>query len=304
MGIIFGPINSRRFGKSLGVDLSPQQKQCNFDCLYCELPPAKKVESYNSIVEVEKILDSLKDALEKYRDIDVITLTANGEPTLYPHLNRLIEEINQIKKNKKLLILSNASTIDKKSIQNALLKLDIVKLSLDCATNRCLKRLDRPIEKIDIENIKSGMLKFKEQFTKELIVETLFVKGINDREKEIKELDEFLKELKPTRVDIGTIDRPPAYRVEALTYANLREISLKFSPQLPINIVSRKRVDITPSFYSKEQILQTLKKRPLTIEDIEILFDKNSQKNFKELLESGAVEKIKNSNQTFFTTKI
>jgi len=84
---IFGPINSRRFGKSLGVDLSPEVKQCNFDCLYCELKAAKSVKSYKKILPFKQILKEIKESLKIYKDIDVLTFTANGEPTLYPQLD-------------------------------------------------------------------------------------------------------------------------------------------------------------------------------------------------------------------------
>ena len=84
--IIFGPIHSRRFGVSLGVDLSPFVKQCNFDCLYCELAQSQTTQNQTNIVEVDEIIDALKEHLDE--KIDVITLTANGEPTLYPYLEK------------------------------------------------------------------------------------------------------------------------------------------------------------------------------------------------------------------------
>ncbi|MEA3433130.1 MAG: radical SAM protein, partial [Campylobacterota bacterium] len=208
--IIFGPIHSRRFGKSLGVDLSPGKKQCNFDCLYCELDPAKTMNSYDDVVTVEQVVTALQTALKEHDDIDFITLTANGEPTLYPYLSELIDEINTFKGTTKTLILSNAAKIDDPKIQEALLKLDEVKLSLDCATQKCLRKLDRSHTGIDIENIKAGMLNFKSKYNGPLVIEILIVKKLNDSEEEIAKLNEYLLKLQPTRIDIGTIDRPPA----------------------------------------------------------------------------------------------
>ena len=138
--VIFGPIHSRRFGKSLGVDLSPSKKQCNFDCLYCELDPAKTMGDQDEVLRVETIITAIQKGLSEHQDIDFLTITANGEPTLYPHLSELIDEINKIKGKTKTLILSNAATIDDPEVQSALLKLDEVKLSLDCATQKCLKK--------------------------------------------------------------------------------------------------------------------------------------------------------------------
>jgi len=290
MNIIFGPVNSRRFGKSLGIDLSPSKKQCNFDCLYCELAPAKTMESYEDVVSVKEIMDALNATLGEHQDIDVLTVTANGEPTLYPHLSELLDEINKVKGSIKTLILSNAANIHEPYIQEALQKFDTVKLSLDCATGRCLKRLDRAHKSIDVEEIKAGMLSFKQKFSKPLIIEILIVKGVNDGDEEIKALNEYLLILKPTRIDIGTIDRPPAYYVEPLAYEDLRNISLKFDASLPVYIATRKTVKVKPSSYTREDILETIKKRPLTPADIEVLFDKASKEKLQILVNEKEIQ--------------
>ncbi|MEA1914691.1 MAG: radical SAM protein, partial [Campylobacterota bacterium] len=107
MHLTFGPIPSRRFGMSLGIDLSANTKQCNFDCLYCELAPAKTVGKQTYSSSVQDIVLQVKDSLIKHPNVDVITFTANGEPTLYPYLEELIDEIDKIKAEAKTLILSN-----------------------------------------------------------------------------------------------------------------------------------------------------------------------------------------------------
>jgi wyosine [tRNA(Phe)-imidazoG37] synthetase (radical SAM superfamily) len=300
MNIIFGPVNSRRFGKSLGIDLSPSKKQCNFDCLYCELEPAKTMESYEDVVSVKEIMEVLKGSLAEHQDIDALTVTANGEPTLYPHLFELMNEIDKIKGNIKTLILSNSAMIYNEKTQEALMKFDTVKLSLDCATARCLKRLDRADKSINIESIKDGMLLFRSKFSKALIIEILMVKGINDSLEEIEKLNEYLLKLNPTRIDIGTIDRPPAYKVEALSYEELREISLTFDSSLPIYIASRKKVVEKPSAYSNQEILETIKKRPLTQEDIDVLFDDISKKRLKILIDNEKIKMLNSSGYDFF----
>ena len=299
MNIIFGPVNSRRFGKSLGIDLSPTKKQCNFDCLYCELEPAKTIGVYEDVLPVNEIVLALRGALTKYQDIDALTITANGEPTLYPYLSKLIDEINRIKGSIKTLILSNASTIDNEDTQEALLKFDTVKLSLDCATARCLKRLDRSHEGIDVNGIKEGMLRFKSKFSNPLIIEILMVKGINDSQEEIAELNSYLLKLNPTRIDIGTIDRPPAYKVEPLGYEDLHKISLDFDASLPIYIASRKKVVQKPSSYSSDEIISTIKKRPLTYDDIEVLFDTQSKERLQNLIDNQELELVNSGGYDF-----
>jgi len=136
--IIFGPVNSRRFGMSLGIDLSPVSKQCNFDCLYCELAPSATVEKQTHVVSVEEIISELQKHL--HDKIDIITLTANGEPTLYPYLDALIDAINAIKGDTQTLILTNSATLIHDKVFTSLLKLDEVKLSLDAVSNDILKK--------------------------------------------------------------------------------------------------------------------------------------------------------------------
>ncbi len=298
--IIFGPINSRRFGKSLGVDLSPGKKQCNFDCLYCELDPAKTMAQQDEVLSVAQIVEAVKEGLEEHGDVDVLTITANGEPTLYPYLDELIREINKIKGKTKTLILSNAATIDDPKVQEALLKFDEVKLSLDCATQKCLKKLDRSHEGIDVARIKEGMLAFKEKYKGPLIIEILVVKGLNESKEEITALNDYLLRLRPTRIDIGTIDRPPAYDVKPVDYETLLQIAHRFDPDLPVYIASRKKAEVSPSAYSDAEILETLRKRPLSDDDIAALFDEESRQRFEKMLEAGEIRTVETNGVKFY----
>jgi wyosine [tRNA(Phe)-imidazoG37] synthetase (radical SAM superfamily) len=301
MNIIFGPIVSRRFGKSLGIDLSPQDKQCNFDCIYCELGKAETKDGFTEVLPVDSIVEAVKKALSKYDDIDVLTLTANGEPTLYPHLAELTEALDRIRGNRRTLILSNASTIYRPEIRETLRHIDTVKLSLDCATPRCFRRIDRPDPSVDLDLIKKGMLIFSGQYHGNLIIEVLVVKGINDSPDEIKALNDFFMLLRPERIDLGTIDRPPAYRVDPVSYERLRELSLLFDPSLRIHLTSRRDAGaITPSEYDDKSILATLGKRPLTPDDITVLFDIRSRKRLENLLEKGKIKEIDSNGVKFY----
>ena len=300
MKYIFGPISSRRFGMSLGIDLSPDEKNCNFDCIYCELEKAKKVNKIQNPANVEIILNDVKQGIEKFK-FDVLTITANGEPTLYPYLDELVDELKKF--DKKLLILSNSSTIDNKNIQNILKKLDIVKLSLDTANPKTFKKIDRPLEGIKIENIINGIKEFSKIYRGELIIEILVVKGINDKIEEFQKLNEVLSEINPTRVDISTIDRPPAYDVEPVEYERLFELSKEIKNQ-HIFIASRKNLHNKKESFTKEELLTTLKKRPFSESDIENILDDESKKIFFEMLENDMLKEKVVANTKFFTTGV
>jgi wyosine [tRNA(Phe)-imidazoG37] synthetase (radical SAM superfamily) len=300
MSSIFGPVHSRRFGVSLGIDLSSSTKQCNFDCLYCELSPMQAIQTQHEITPVGSIITELKAALLVHPNIDSITLTANGEPTMYPYLDELIDEINPLKGELKTLILSNSATLNDPKIFNTLLKLDRVKLSLDAATPEVFTKIDRPHKSIHIEAIIQAIQEFSHVFQGKLFIEILFVKGLNDTPSEIGALNAALASVVCERIDIGTIDRPPAYPVEGLNFNELLEISHHFDPSLPIHIVSRTHATATPSSYSREDILTTLDKRPLTLDDINALLDETSKTAFYDLLNEGKITSIVRSNITFY----
>ena len=300
--LIFGPINSRRFGRSLGVDLSPNGKQCNFDCLYCELIKSKTMSKQIVSINVKEYIEAIKETLSRHNNIDVITLTANGEPTMYPYLNELIDEINKIKRNEKLLILSNSSLINDPNVVSALMKIDIVKLSLDCATKECFKKLDKIDKSINSDNIIDGIIKFSKIFPNELVLEVLFVKNINDKDDEISKLYELIKQINPTRVDIGTIDRPPAYDVKPVTKEFLIETANKMTG---INITIAHKNNIKQNEpYTNIEILNLLSKRPLTVDDIENLFDENSKQNLKILVQENKIKEINLAGVVFYKTII
>ncbi len=291
--IIFGPIHSRRFGVSLGIDLSSSHKQCNFDCLYCELAPAVTVDHQNDTVAVDAILEALEAALKLHPHIDVITLTANGEPTLYPHLEQLIERIKALHVNIDLLILTNSATLGHADTFRTLLKLDQVKLSLDAVSSDIFKKIDRPHPGIDIHDIALHVKEFSQQFQGKLFIEILFVKGLNDTPEEIQKLNDTLLHVNAARIDIGTVDRPPAYPVEALDFEALHRIARQFDPSLPIHIASRHTASIVAESYSEEEILNTLDKRPLTREDMQLLFDSTTLERLEQLIRN---EKITTQN--------
>ena len=285
--IVFGPINSRRFGMSLGIDLSPKQKSCNFDCVYCELSGAKTVSAIQDPPSVKEILIALKDTLRTHQNIDVITLTANGEPTLYPYLQELINEVNNLKGSSKTLILSNGSGVCDPKICEALKGLDIVKFSLDSAVQSTFKKIDRNKSGIEVSEIIKAMAKFHKEFAGELVLEILVVAGFNDKKSEFEALNVAINEIAPHRVDIGTIDRPPAYNVKGVDAKKLEELAKQISG-VPVNIAKAHKIEQKYNF-SEDEILEMLRRRPQTIANIEENFSEYSKQILNKLLQQDVV---------------
>lgn len=298
MNTIFGPINSRRFGNSLGVDLSPASKQCNFDCLYCELAPMATVDKQTEVIEVQTIIEELKTHLND--KIDVITLTANGEPTLYPFLDELIDAIDKIKGSTQTLILTNSAALVDEKVFNTLLKLDQVKLSLDAISSDVFKKIDRPHPSIDIDAVVEKVKEFSKIYKGKLFIEILFVHGLNDTPEEVTKLNSVLLDVNASRIDLGTIDRPPAYPVTGISYKELHEISMMFDSSLPVHIASRVHAEPNNAYYSDDEIINTLDKRPLTESDINLLFDEETKTRLEKLLNTQKVVKKTVGNLEFF----
>ncbi|EDP3026479.1 radical SAM protein [Campylobacter jejuni] len=288
MKILFGPVSSRRFGRSLGIDLSPSKKQCNFDCVYCELDPKKAQEKQDKIISIDKIISEVKVMLEKNVEFDFLTLTANGEPSLYPYLNELILSLRSIAKDKKLLILSNGTAVLDEDKFNALLKLDVVKFSLDSAVTKTFYRIDRALKNIDLEKMIEKMADFRARFNGDLIMEILVVKDLNDNEEEFEALNQALKKIMPLRVDLSTIDRPPAYAVKKVSEEKLLELS-KLIDSTPV-LLAKRHYEGEKLSFNEEELLKMLHLRSQSEIDIEVKFDEQSKTLLNQLIKEKKVK--------------
>ncbi|EGA8623276.1 radical SAM protein [Campylobacter jejuni] len=288
MKILFGPVSSRRFGRSLGIDLSPSKKQCNFDCVYCELDPKKAQEKQDEIISIDKIISEVKVMLEKNVEFDFLTLTANGEPSLYPYLNELILSLRSIAKDKKLLILSNGTAVLDEDKFNALLKLDVVKFSLDSAVAKTFYRIDRALKNIDLEKMIEKMADFRARFNGDLIMEILVVKDLNDNKEEFEALNQALKKIMPLRVDLSTIDRPPAYAVKKVSEEKLLELS-KLIDSTPV-LLAKRHYEGEKLSFNEEELLKMLHLRSQSEIDIEVKFDEQSKTLLNQLIKEKKVK--------------
>ena len=286
MRYIFGPVASRRFGRSLGIDLSPQRKQCNFNCVYCELGAGKPMSAMSEPCEIGPVIAELKTALQSHAGIDVITITANGEPTLHPRFAELVGALKALNLPQKLLVLSNGSLVRENSA--ALAKLDICKFSLDSALARSFRKVDGPHAGISAEHIVSAIADFAREFRGELDIEILVVRGLNDTQEDFEALNAALACINPHRVDIGTIDRPPAYRVQGVSEAQLRYLAT-FIENQNVNIIAAPKYASERLSFSEDEILRTLSRRPQRTSDVEAMFDEKSAQLLKRLANVGKV---------------
>ena len=239
--IIFGPVNSRRLGLSLGINLLPNQcKLCNFNCIYCECgwTPGEHVlrKSYHPRDLVARKLESRLHEMKKKGDrLDVITFAGNGEPTLHPEFEGIVNDTVKIRNayypKAKIAVLSNASLIHKKSVFNALSKIELNILKLDSVYNDTINAINQPRIPVKSEKLIKNLKKFKSQ----LIIQTLFFRGIyknkkidNTTPKELEGWLKAIKKIKPEMVMIYTYARNTAAQgLEKIPLNELKEIAKK-----------------------------------------------------------------------------
>lgn len=240
--IIFGPVKSRRLGVSLGINLLPGRKKvCNFNCIYCECGWSQSVESEGGYLprrsEVYEALASrLQEMKVKNQNPDVITFAGNGEPTLHPEFQGIIDDSiklrNEFFPKTKIAVLSNSSTITRPSVKDALLKVDMNILKLDSAFDLTIRTHNQPRVNIKVDELIENLKKFDGK----LIIQTLFLKGSyngknidNTTPEEIIAWLEALKKIKPSEVMIYTFSRetPVGSLLNKVPVEELRKIAAK-----------------------------------------------------------------------------
>ena len=235
-------------------------------------------------------------------NVDVLTITANGEPTLYPYLKELISQIKKIKETKgiKTLILTNGSLLFKDSVAQSLMEFDMVKFSIDSIEQNSFKKIDRPHKSLKLDKIKQGIENFSKVYKGELIAEILLVKNVNDNREHLSSLADFLRKIEVDRVDIGTIDRPPAYTVYGVEEEFLQSISELFWG-LNISLPKRKTRDVeSKKRLNREEIARLISLRPLSHDDAESMFDRASLEVLESMVNDFDVEIVTIGDREFF----
>lgn len=239
--IVFGPIKSRRFGISLGINLLPlTNKVCNFNCIYCECGwtdlknnTEKTFNKYDDVInEVEKTFIEYKT---NNTHIDAITFAGNGEPTMHPMFEEIIDKVIFLRNNYfpkvKIVVLSNSAFLNKKKVVSALKKVDLRVLKLDAGSNNMFEKINMPLSSKKVDWYVSKL----KEFNGDLIIQTIFLKGKHNNEiidnTQDNEVDLWLKEIKdinPKSVMIYTIDRDtPAKGLEKIPIEKLNLIAEK-----------------------------------------------------------------------------
>ena len=292
---IYGPVSSRRLGLSLGVDLV-SFKTCNFDCIYCQLGrTTRKTEERREWVSIEEVIEELKAALSSEPQIDYLTFSGSGEPTLNSRLGEIIKKIKGLT-TIPVAVLTNGALLRSAEVREELMESDLVIPSHDAASQEVFEKVNRPLPSIRIEEVIEGLRVFKKAYRGKLWLEIMLVKGVNDLPDELQMLKEAISRIAPHKVQLNTVVRPPseAYALP-ITREEMDKVRVFLGSQCEV-IARFSSREPTPLEHQQEKaIWESLQRRPATIKDLADglgLHPNETLKYIKKLIDAGKIDAI------------
>ncbi|AEA47858.1 radical SAM protein [Archaeoglobus veneficus] len=297
MDYVYGPVSSRRLGRSLGVNVIPF-KTCNYSCVYCQLgKTTSKINERRSFFPKEDILREVELSLKNV-EADHITFAGEGEPTLCRDIGWLIRKIKEIT-DIPVAVITNGSLLYREDVREDLMEADVVIPSLDAADTRTFRRINRPHRDLKIEEIIDGQVEFSRSYRGKLYVEVMLVKNFNDGEESLLSIRDALNRIKPDGVYILTPIRPPASRIEpademGLLRANaiIGDVTKIIQPE-----VGEFFVECFSS--AEEAVMMVLRRHPMREEQlVELLRKFDADLSILESIEG--IEKVEFMGKTFY----
>ena len=274
---LFGPVNSRRLGISLGVDMVPF-KTCSLDCIYCECGTTTALTcDRKEYIDTEEVKKELTDLLSKSPNLDYITFAGSGEPTLNTKIGDLLHFIKTNYPRYKTALLTNGTLLYIPEVRDSVLSFDLICPSLDAISDSAFEKVNRPSNALLNQNVINGLKEFSKVYKGMLWVEVFIVPGINDSTEELHLFKKTLQEINPDRVQLNSLDRPGACDwVHPATPERLSEIAVFLSP-LPVEIISRsgsRPISEITGVDIEESVISLISRRPSTVEELAIITGK------------------------------
>ena len=259
---VFGPVPSRRLGRSLGVDLVPL-KVCSYDCIYCQLGrTTRKTAERKEWVPMDAVLDELKRKLACRPDY--ITFSGSGEPTLHSGLGEIIARIRTMTKTP-VAVLTNGSLLWQPQVRAELALADVVMPSLDAGDELLFQAVNRPHPEITFEKLVSGLEQFRRDFSGQYWLEVLLLAGHTALPAHVRKMAEWVRRIRPDRVQLNTAIRPPAEEFAVpVPQARLTELAHLFRPKAEVIAEYRRRGKRAATDANQQAILELLRRRPCT----------------------------------------
>ena len=268
---LFGPVCSRRLGRSLGIDLVPF-KVCTFNCVYCECgATTRKTLTRQDFFPVEEVITELAGYLSTGPELDFITFSGSGEPTLSLSIGGIIRFLKDRFPGYRVAVLTNGSLLNDPGVRADLVFADVVLPTLSSAVPETFRTIHRPGEGLDIREIIDGLSQFRKEFAGEIWLEVFIIPGLNTTDDELFALREAIERINPDRIQLNTLDRPGTEGwVRPATPSELERIAgvLGLPGTEAVESIHYGVSHAVPCGETADHILALLKRRPSTIEDI------------------------------------
>ena len=273
---VFGPVPSRRLGLSLGIDLLPF-KTCSMDCVYCECGATTNLTcERKEYFPTESVIAELDHVLSNKPNIDWITFSGVGEPTLHSGIGRIIRHIREHYPEIPVCLLTNASLLGDPALQEELAGISLIVPSLDGSNEEELFKINRQSPSVTLRSVMNGLLAFRKRHPDiTMWLEIFIVPGVNDSPESAERFRTLAAQLKPDKVQLNSLDRPGVVEwIRPAEPAVLDRIAAVIGQSVPAEIISRhqkqvKLKDVIPDVEQyNELILKTLRSRPCTAQDL------------------------------------
>lgn len=265
---LFGPVPSRRLGRSLGLDVTPL-KTCSFDCMYCQCGcTTRKTAQRSEFIPFEEVCAELDQWLAEGGEADVITFAGSGEPTLYSRLGDLIAFIKE-KTDIPVIVLSNGTLFHCQRVRDELLAADVVKLTLSAWDEESFQRIHRPSPGILFDRLLAGARAFRKEYIGTLWLEVFLMEEINAAPDQVERIAAVIEQIGPDKIHLNTAVRPPAEAdVLPVSKKRLQALCGLFSPPAEVIAFFSTSPDFASEAADPEGLVRMIHRHPSTAEQL------------------------------------
>lgn len=303
MKYIYGPVPSRRLGFSLGIDVVPY-KTCTLDCIYCQLGrTTHKTVERKPYTQIGTVCKEIHEALDKKERVDYLTFSGSGEPTLNAEIGALIRQVKTIT-DLPVVVLTNGTLLFREDVRKDLVAADVVMPSLDAASGALFRKINRPHPVLNSASIIRGLQLFREEYKGMIWLEVMLVKDFNDDAESLLDIRNAISEIRPEKVYLNTVVRPPAENFAKPLNSN-EMLSAKGILDQNCEVIAEFRGHKTDETKDVEEaIVAMTKRRPVTITDIANVLgisDANAERWANDLEKAGKLSIKHYKNQHFYS---
>lgn len=265
---LFGPVPSRRLGRSLGVDIVPL-KTCTQNCIYCQLgKDAPTILQRQNYIPIESVLAELKTKIAEGLEADFVTISGSGEPTLHSGLGTLIHGVKRLT-DIPVAVITNGTLLSDAAVRADCCLADAVLPSLDAGDEKTFAKMNHPHPDLDFEQFVDGLIHFGAEYTGQIWLEVFFCDGVNTDEASVRNIAEQIRRINPDKVQINTSVRPIVHAEAArVSEQRLNAIAAKLGPSVEVIADFSKRPANAKKTAEPQVILETLRRRPCTLDDL------------------------------------